>query len=237
MLTRLKVRDLHNVAQSLRDPADFREALRVILSHHPRIKERRLQRRTAQVAAFQAMTLDERAAYIEKRKSTYASQRAAVRSATEAQRQKEKDLLAKLRQEALDRGVTPLFFHYHLEMAVQGKDGVVRVSKRLFATTCVLVGEDQEPMAKGVSLVSMWDNPGKLEGRIWAIIRALKAEEEGSTSSPVGRSEARWIADNFRQGAESSAWANKCVFMPDEGELTQMEIERMEDRGDREATV
>jgi hypothetical protein len=177
------------------------------------------------VAAFQAMSLDERAQFMEKRKAEHAHQQETKKATVKQKKQEDIKFLADLRTQVLGHGFTPLFFHYHL--SYQGEN---EVQRRLFATSCVLVNKDNEPIAKGISLVSPSDNPSKMEGRIWSLQRAIEAEFGQDTYYPVSRVEARWITHNFRSSESSAAWSNKAVYTPGNSELTDIEVDRINTR-------
>ena len=231
MLTKSKIRELHDLAQSLREPEDFVQAYKVLVAHHPRTRERRYKRRTARVAAFQAMSLDDRAQFIEKRQLAHAEQQSAKRAASAKKREENRANLSKLRDQIIEQGFTPLFCHYHI--SYKNKRVNLIMGERLVATTCVLVDEHNNPISKGVALTSPRDNPNKLEGRGLALDRAIEAATRQDTYYPVSRAEARWVTHYFRNSDEVSAWANKAVYMPGKNELTAVEIDRMESRKTR----
>jgi hypothetical protein len=129
------------------------------------------------------------------------------------------------------QSLRPMFFHYHEEQEVYDKrTGVYRGEMPVLrATTCLLIDEEtQFVIAKGLALVSYLDVPSRLSGRYTALNRAVYALETQSTQEPVTRGEALYIVNALDEEAHyMSNWNSKVVFHPDDGQLTAVELDRL----------
>jgi hypothetical protein len=238
MLTKRQEQSLHQIAQACKTPEDFKNAFRILVAHNPRVKEQRKKRnlktKTAQVATFRSLNLDERSDYITKRQASYGSKRKQEIEENKRLRRVRLTRFMSLRDVAVGSELTPLFFHYHVWIRmIDHQTSTITEHKRLIATSCVLVDKENRPIAKGSTIVSPRENPNKMEGRIIALERALEAYQGEWTSMPIRRAEARWVGTALPEFNSGSAWSNHIINMPDAGELTELEINRIDARQKR----
>jgi hypothetical protein len=240
MLTKRQEQSLHQIAQACKSPEDFKNAFRILVAHNPRVREqkrlRNLRNKTAQVATYRAMNLDERSDYITKRQASYGSKRKQEIEENKQLRRERLHRFMSLRDVAVGSNLTPLFFHYHVWIRrIDHQTNTVSEHKRLIATSCVLVDKENRPIAKGSTIVSPRENPNKIEGRIIALDRALDAYQGEWTSMPIRRAEARWVGTALPEfnTPHSAAWSNHIIYTPDAGELTELEINRIDARRER----
>lgn len=78
-----------------------------------------------------------------------------------------KEKIQRLVEMVKQEGLTPMFTHFKINHTTE--------QKRLIATACVLLDEDINAVARGLTLVSPIDNPNRPEGRYRTLQRAYDA--------------------------------------------------------------
>lgn len=234
MLTSKSVNHLHQVGALLSTKEEFDQAIQILMAHHPDTKQERLRRRAEEQARYQAMPGKDRLAY-EQARIAEAHARKEKRyyeqlAAKEELRGSIADGLEKMR---LSYNCRPMFFHYYENTGHVGTDkktGEQYDILALKATSCLLIDKaTKEVRSKGIAIVSDLDNPSKLEGRDLALQRALHALDDRSTKDPVNRFDAKWITKFIdKEAAYMGNWTNKIIYHPDQGQLTQLELDRLD---------
>jgi len=231
---------LTQIGRKIETPEELREVVKFLVEKTPRARQRRLSRKVSEVIKFRALGEPGVEGLSEAQKGFIAERQelAAHRKAVKEDLKTE-ELNARLQQltdQLVEDGLVPVFTHYHSfpfednDYYYNGKDIKLR------ATSCVLLElnplYDKEEEAeeagevsmigKGLSLVSELDNPTKLEGRVNALERAYEAVIRERTFLPVTRREADEIVRSVTDGLSDSisAWNNKAVFLPNDGNLT-----------------
>jgi hypothetical protein len=242
MLTTKSVNCLHQVA-ALLSPGEFEQAVQILMSHHPDVRQERLRRRAEQLALYQAMPGAERLAYEKTRiAEAHARKEKAYFSQVAIKDQIRGEISIRL-ADVFAMNYRPMFFHYYEYMGCYGVDkktGIEYRIKTLKATSCLLIDKaTTEAHSKGIAIVSDLDNPSKLAGRNLSLDRALTGLEDKATCDPISRWEAKYIAKAIdKEAAYMGNWTNKVVYNPDLGQLTQLEIERLDQwRSKRKETL
>jgi len=226
MLDKTTIHRLHELCSRLCSTEDRKHAIKIVFAKTPATIRSKECKRQSLINYIKSLTSEQKAAFITER-----IRNADTRKVVRAQRamlfhEDLKNSIAGLLEEAqyINPNIHPMFSHYY-----GWRWGGYDFMKMLKATTCLLVDhETYEVCAKGITLVSELDNPSRLKGRHQSLERALVAFKEKYTSLPVRRDEAKEMVEWVDSEANYMAnWVAKSVFLPDPGQLTQVELEKV----------
>jgi len=130
--------------------------------------------------------------------------------------------LAELEEAVTLKGCRTKYFHFYTPFVVADNG---KKTRKLGVTTCLIIGDSNDLISRGVAIVSPTENPRKDEGRLRALRRAFDSADSGETDEPVFREKARSAIsaciDGFR--ADQPEWLWKRFYMPSTAELSAAE--------------